>query len=84
MKDKKVIPIKCSACGKKALGLKTDELKFDKTDEVKSSHFVKLYETDYNLSPHSRIECPECRASSYVNDIKAAWKKEAKKRAKLK
>jgi hypothetical protein len=84
MKEKKVIPIKCSACGKKPLGLKTDELKFDKTDEVKSCHFVKLYAMDYDLKPQAKVACPECGTVRYIDDIQATWKKEAKRRAKLK
>jgi len=78
----KSIPIKCSDCGKKALGLKTTDLKFDKTDEIKAFHFVKLYESAYELKPCAVIECPECKSIKYILDIQKVWKKEALRRKK--
>lgn len=77
---KNVLPIKCSKCKKKALGLKTEGLKFDPTDEVRATHFTKLYESKYELKPGVLIECPECKNPKYINDIMKTWAKEVKLR----
>ena len=77
---KNVLPIKCSECKKKALGLKTDALKFDMTDEIKVCHFTKLYESEYELKPGVPIECPECRNGKFIEDIQKAWLKGVSKK----
>jgi len=76
----KIIPVECSKCGKSPLGLNTECLKFDRTDEIRSFHFVKMYDMDYEIVSQARIECPECKTTDYVSDIKKTWKKEAERR----